>query len=162
MQKSLEQAQKQGFLDLNKWANDTVRRIQLNYWTQNIWPLGYPGPYKDYRKKNTGSTGNSFRHIYAKVYNSAKGDTTKISFFFKYYLYFVDMGVGRGRSWEFQYEDAKYNKLFHKWDGEGDRQQRPFLTMELRHQIRRLSAMLENYYAEKIQIDIVSTLEDLD
>lgn len=72
------------------------------------------------------------------------------------------MGVGRGRSWEFQYEDAKYNKLFHKWDGEGDRQQRPFLTMELRHQIRRLSAMLENYYAEKIQIDIVSTLEDLD
>lgn len=160
MQNTLEQAQEQKFLDLNKWADDTISRIKINYKTQNVWPMGFPGPYQGYNGKKDGSTGDSFRQIYTRVFNSASGDTEKIYFFFNYYLYFVDMGVGRGRPWEYEFSNAKYNKLYQQWRGRGDRQQRPFLTMEIRHQIRRLSFLLEKYYAEKVRLDIVAALEE--
>lgn len=165
MQKSLDEARKQKFLDLKKWALTTIQSIHRNYGTQKVWPRGYPGPYIGYRntpaaKRSTGES-FSYRNFYAKVYNMAEGDTEKISFFFRYYLFFVDMGVGRGRKWRFEGEDAKWNKLYEEWKGQGDRQQRPFLTMEIRHQITRLSEMVQAYYHDIVQIDVVEALEGL-
>lgn len=49
MQKSLDEARKQKFLDLKKWALTTIQSIHRNYGTQKVWPRGYPGPYIGYR-----------------------------------------------------------------------------------------------------------------
>ena len=72
-----------------------------------------------------------------KVYNAAGGNTEKISFFFNYYLYFVDMGVGGGQPIERvdRSDKAKYNKLYKHWDDRGDRQSRPAFAMEFRYQL---------------------------
>lgn len=162
MQQSIEQAKEEKFLELTKWANHTIARIRKNFDKQKVWPMGFPGPYKGYAgtERSKGSTGESYspRRLYAQVYNMAGGDTERITFFFRYYLYYVDMGVGRGKHWKFENEDAYYNRLFRKWQGEGDRQQRPFLTMEIRHQLRRLEGILLAYYSEVIETKIVTDL----
>jgi hypothetical protein len=85
-----------GVLDLTVWAENMKKRLEKNFGTQNIWPLGNPGPYIGYRNTRSAKrhkSGQSLQKFYAQVYAGAGGDTEKISFFFNYYLYFVDMGV---------------------------------------------------------------------
>ena len=167
-QKSVKQAAKEKRLDLTYWAEGVVKRLKTNFDTQNIFPYGYPGPYPGAARKQTkdgrfeGSTGNAFRSIYAKVYNAAGGNTEKISFFFNYYLYFVDMGVGAGRPIETvdRSDKAKYNRLYKTWKDTGDRQSRPAFAMEFRYQIFKLSTLVSAYYGRLITNGIVFSLTD--
>lgn len=165
-QSSIPQAVRDDFLDLTQWADNMVTHLQNNFETQNVWPRGNPGPYIGYRntsaaKQNTGSGINS---IYAALWAGSNGDTRKISFFFKYYLYFVDMGVGAGRPIESveRSKDAKWNQLYEKWKEEGDRQSRPLIAMELRHQLTRLEIIVSSYYQDVIENGtIVSFLDEM-
>lgn len=157
-QKSVKQAVRDKKLDLTYWAEGVVKRLKLNFDTQNIYPYGDPGPYPGSPK----STGDAFRSIYAKVYNAAGGNTEKISFFFNYYLYFVDMGVGGGQPIERvdRSEKAKYNRLYKPWDDTGDRQSRPAFAMEFRYQLFKLSYIVSAYYGELITNGIVFSITD--
>lgn len=127
-QKTINQAVKDEFLDLTRWANNMIRQLQANFETQHVWPGGFPGPYIGYRNTPAAkkSTGQAYRRMYAKVFNGAGGDTKKISFFFNYYLYFVDMGVGAGQPIEDVDRDefAHYKKLYKKME----RRRRPPVT----------------------------------
>lgn len=163
-QRNISEAVNKKFLDLTKWANNMITQLRRNYETQNVWPGGHPGPYIGYR--NTpgakGSTGDSYRTMWAKVYAGANGDTEKVSFFFNYYLYFVDMGVGAGQPIEDvdNEEDAHWGRLYKKWKGQGDRQSRPILAMELRHQLYRLQTLVSAYYGQLVENGLVVSFED--
>lgn len=167
-QKTIKQAVGDKKLDLTYWAEGVVKRLKLNFDTQNIFPYGHPGPYpgasrvKQKDGTMTGSTGDAFRSIYAKVYNAAGGNTEKISFFFNYYLYFVDMGVGAGQPIEAvdRSDKAKYNRLYKQWRDRGDRQSRPAFAMEFRYQIFKLNALVSAYYGRLITNGIVFSLTD--
>ena len=165
-QKSVKEATSQKKLDLTYWAEGVVKRLKKNFDTQNIFPYGNPGPYPGSPVKSdkypNGSTGDAFRSIYAKVYNAAGGNTEKISFFFNYYLYFVDMGVGGGQPIEKvdRSDKAKYNKLYKPWPDAGDRQSRPAFAMEFRYQLFKLSTIVSAYYGRLITNGIVFSITD--
>lgn len=160
----LSQDAERGQLDLTLWAENMKKRLEANFGTQNIWPKGHPGPYIGYRNTSVAKhhkDGHALQEFYAKVYAGAGGDTEKISFFFNYYLYFVDMGVGAGQDIT-QVDDsasAKYNKLYKTWDRQGDRQSRPALMMEFRWQMLRLEAMVTSFYQRFIENGLVSSLD---
>mgnify|MGYP003462458877 FL=1 len=100
--------------------------------------------------------------MYAKVFNGANGDTKKISFFFNYYLYFVDMGVGAGRPIELvnRSKDARYNQLYQSWKRQGDRQSRPVVAMEVRHQLRRLEVLVSSFYQEFVENGMLVSFQE--
>lgn len=161
-QRGIDQAIEQKKLDLHLWADQVLKRIILNMKREMISPFGHPGPYAGYDNRKNGAM--SIRKLYARVYNDAGGNTEKITFFFSEFLNYIDMGVGveqtfeqlraKGRS----SKKARYNRRYARWEGEGDRQQRPFLGMEFRHQIRRLQSMLLEYHTEDIQMVLVDAL----
>lgn len=157
-QKSVRQAASEKKLDLTYWAEGVVKRIKLNFDTQNIFPYGSPGPYPG----SPVSSGDAFRGIYAKVYNAAGGNTEKISFFFNYYLYFVDMGVGAGQPIEAvdRSEKARYNRKYKDWDDRGDRQSRPAFAMEFRYQLFKLGTIVSAYYGRLVTNGIVFAITD--
>lgn len=163
-QRGISQAATEQKLDLTLWADNMVKHLKNNFGTQNVWPRGFPGPYIGYR--NTPAAGNStsrgMNSIFAAIWSGSGGNTEKISFFFNYYLYFVDMGVGAGHPIEDveRSEDARWNKLYKKWDGEGDRQSRPMLSMELRHQLLRLEIIVSSYYQELIENGVLISFSD--
>lgn len=167
-QKSVSQAAKERKLDLTYWAEGVVKRLKTNFETQKIFPRGFPGPYPGAARKQLkngkfeGSTGDAFRSIYAKVYNAAGGNTEKISFFFNYYLYFVDMGVGAGQPIVNvdRDEDARYNKRYKTWKDTGDRQSRPAFAMEFRYQLFKLSTIVSAFYGRLITNGIVFSITD--
>ena len=158
-QKGIKNAVSEGKLDLTNWAENMKKRLEANYEKQNVWPRGYPGPYIGYRNTKSAkkSTGQSIRRFVSQVWAGANGDTEKISFFFYEYLYFVDMGVGRGQPIETVERSmpANWKKLYQEWEGEGDRQSRPVLTMELRHQCRRLETLVSSFYQDYVQVVMV-------
>lgn len=160
----ISQAAREEKLNLMLWAENMVKHLKNNFGTQNVWPRGFPGPYIGYR--NTPAAGNStsdgMNSIYAAIWSGAGGDTKKISFFFNYYLYFVDMGVGAGQSIDEveRNEDARWNKLYKQWNGEGDRQSRPMISMELRHQLTRLEIIVSSYYQELIENGVIVSFTD--
>lgn len=164
VQKSISQAVKENRLDLTEWAENMLQRIRFNFIKQYVWPYGEPGPYVGYKNKpkSKKSTGAGLKSLYAAVYAGANGDTEKISFFFNYYLYFVDMGVGAGQTIHEvdRSANARYNRRYKKWKGEGDRQSRPIISMELRHQIRRLDTLISAYYGDAIVNGIIASLTD--
>lgn len=161
------------------WANNLTKQLQNNYDSQKIFPRGYPGPYPGYlainAKKKEGkgawkSTGESIRKLYADVYNGAGGMPELIIFYFRYYLQFADMGVGKGTKYEQVDNAAKahWGRLYKKWgntnyDGrtvkkskvasvktpskQRARRSRPHLMMEFRHQLTRLELIVTEYYS---------------
>ena len=164
VQRGIDKAVKEERLDLTLWAENMKKHLERNFETQKIWPRGEPGPYIGYRntpaaKQNTSEGLNSF---YAQLWAGADGDTEKISFFLHYYLYFVDMGVGAGQPIEDVERSsyAKFNQLYKRWDGEGDRQSRPVLSMEFRHQLTRLEVLVSSYYQEFIETGVVVSFMD--
>lgn len=167
-QRGIQEALKEERLDLTVWAENMKKRLQQNFETQNVWPMGFPGPYIGYRntpaaKRHLKNNPNrSINRFYARLYNGANGDTKKIEFFFNYYLYFVDMGVGVGRHIEDvdNTSPANWRTLYKKWDGQGDRQSRPILAMEVRHQLRRLQMLVLSYYEEYIENGVLVAFDD--
>lgn len=163
-----DKAVQENKLELYHWADNVLKRIMFNFKRQMVWPFGKPGPYTGYRNTPAAkfSTGDGIRSLYARVYADANGDTDKIIFFFKEYLYFVDMGVGVGQDIDAldkksgRTKNARYNRRYMRWDGEGDRQSRPILAMELRHQLRRLQEMLVIYNSERFSVVIADALSD--
>lgn len=162
-QSNIEQAVSEQRLNLERWANGMIEQLHKRFATQNTWPLGYPGPYRLYKVRHKGSsTGEAYRNIWTTVFNGANGDTEKVSFFFREYLYFVDMGVGAGQPLEKvdNAAPARWNRLYKTWQGEGDRQSRPQLTMEIRHQVRRLTTLLATYYNDCIENGLVFSFQE--
>ena len=141
-QKSLKEAHEQGFLELSNWADLMIQRIKMNYEVQRIWPLGKGGggPYKDYhiinaaRRGKYRSTGESFtkQNLYSRVLAGAGGNTVAVDFFFRYYLFFVDWGVGKGQTKNEVPENGipKMKKRYADWQFTGDRQRRPVVMGE--------------------------------
>jgi len=70
-------------VDLEKWAQITIEKWQWNLVSKN---LVY--------------SGDLLRSFTSQVYADAAGDSMMISFAFNYYLKMLDMGVGKGVSFE--------------------------------------------------------------
>lgn len=164
------------------WADNMMLQLRHNYESQKIFPMGWPGPYPGYQYENAKkrqssnksswvSTGESFRNIYSMVYKGASGNPELIQFFFRYYLMFADMGVGKGTKYG-QVDNATkahWGRLYKKWgdthyDGrktkkskvpsvkttmkQSSRRSRPHLMMEFRHQLTRLELIVTEYYSK--------------
>ena len=93
---------------------------------------------------------------------AANGNSFKIDYFFKYYLYFVDMGVGAGKSYN-QVNNglpATNEARYMPWNGTGDRQSRPALMMEFNYQINRLFRYMCSKYETDGLLTVIHALED--
>lgn len=166
-QKSIKDAFDDGHLDLTHWAEGVITRLQKNFDTQNVWPMGYPGPYAGYRNTRSGrrhqrNEGSAMRKFYSSLSNAASGDTRKIEFLYNYYLQFVDMGVGTGVHYHYQPKKARYDELFEKWKEQGDRHSRPIVSMEFRHQLTRLAFILQSYWADSIEVGFITIFTEND
>lgn len=158
-QVGFEKAVEEGRLDLEHWAEHAKKLILKNFAMRKIFPMGFPGPYAGYKevndkRKKTGkwfSSGQAYNSIYTKCYAAANGSTEKIDFFFIKYLRFVDAGVGKYQHYKGT-KRAKYNKELAPWGTtvRKKRVQRPFLNMEIRHQVTRLRRIVIRYYQRDI------------
>lgn len=166
-QTSLKQAHEQGYLELSNWANLMIQRIKMNFEIQRIWPKGPGGggPYKDFwivnanRKGKYKSKGEAFldRNLYAKVVAGADGNTVAVDFFFKYYLFFVDWGVGAGQDIGQVPEKGvpKMKKRYANWRRRGDRQRRPVVQGAIRGSRFFLGKMLEDYWGKEAELAVL-------
>lgn len=171
-QKTISQAHKEGKLELDKWAESMIKRIRMNFEVQRIYPKGFDGggPYKDYavineRRRKSGqphSTGDAYRTIRKLVHEGAGGNTVAVDFFFKYYLLFVDWGVGRGMKAHDVNTSKKPkmndNKPYRVWKRMGDRQRRPVVLGEIRNSRFYLGKLLEKYWGREAELAILHGL----
>lgn len=166
-QKSLKQAHEQGYLELSNWAELMIQRIKMNFDVQRIWPLGAGGggPYKDYHIVNAArngkyrSTGEAFlkQNLYSKVLAGAGGNTVAVDFFFRYYLYFVDWGVGAGQTINEVPENGipKMKKRYANWRYTGDRQRRPVVIGAIRGSRFFLGNILQDYWGKEAELAVL-------
>lgn len=72
------------------------------------------------------------------------------------------MGVGAGQPIEDveRSKDARFNQLYQIWKEEGDRQSRPIIAMEVRHQLRRLEVLVSSYYQDFIENGVLVSFQD--
>lgn len=166
-QKSLKQAHEQGYLELSNWGELMIQRIKMNYDVQRIWPLGKGGggPYKDYHIVNAArrgkyrSTGDSFtkQNLYSKVVAGAGGNTVAVDFFFRYYLFFVDWGVGKGQKLPDVPENGmpKMKKRYADWRFTGDRQRRPVVLGAIKGSRFFLGNILQDYWGKEAELAVL-------
>lgn len=166
-QKSLKEAHEQGFLELSNWGKLMIQRIKMNYEVQRIWPLGKGGggPYKDYhiinaaRRGKYRSTGESFtkQNLYSKVLAGAGGNTVAVDFFFRYYLFFVDWGVGKGQTKNEVPENGmpKMKKRYADWQFTGDRQRRPVVMGAIKGSRFFLGNILQDYWGKEAELAVL-------
>ena len=164
-QNSLKEAHEQGYLELSKWADIMIQRLKMNYQIQRIWPLGRGGggPYKDYhivnaaRKGKYRSTGESIDSIRKKVYDGAGGNTIAVDFFFRYYLYFVDWGVGKGQKLPEVPEHGmpKMKKRYADWRFTGDRQRRPVIIGTIKGSRFFLGNILQDFWGKEAELAVL-------
>ena len=166
-QKSLKEAHEQGYLELSNWGELMVQRIKMNYEVQRIWPLGRGGggPYKDYHIVNAArrgkyrSTGESFtkQNLYSRVLAGAGGNTVAVDFFFRYYLFFVDWGVGKGQKISDVPEKGmpKMKKRYADWRFTGDRQRRPVVMGAIKGSHFFLGNILQDYWGKEAELAVL-------
>lgn len=166
-QTSLNQAHEQGYLELSNWGELMIQRIKMNFKVQRIWPegTGGGGPYKNYHIVNTNrkgryhSTGSSFlkQNLYSKVVAGAGGNTVAVDFFFRYYLLFVDWGVGKGQPKYDVPENGIPNmkKRYANWRYTGDRQRRPVVLGAIRGSRFFLGNILQDYWGKEAELAVL-------
>ena len=166
-QKSLKQAHEEGYLELSNWADLMIQRIKMNYQVQRIWPQGTGGggPYRNYHIVNAArsdlyrSTGESIlrRNLYAKVLAGAGGNTIAVDFFFRYYLYFVDWGVGVQQKLADVPENGLPNmkRRYANWRYTGDRQKRPVVLGAIKGSRFFLANILEDYWGKEAELAVL-------
>lgn len=145
------------------WAEDTIKRIRLNMQTQRVYP------YKPY-DGSPEATRSLYNTLYWSVHANANGDQFKVHFFFNYYAFFVDAGVGGGSPYQRNNDrTVDYNQRYKEWptrttkSGErrgAGRVSRPFFTSEIRHQVRRLGLIMTNRYGIMAQAAILYGLSN--
>lgn len=145
-------------------AHDTLENIARNFKTQGIFPSGeaWDGWFDENARNKYGrwhSTGagiDSFQFQLDDALQNVTDPTAKditLSFFFNYYLKFVDMGVGKGRPIETvaRNRPANHNVRYSQWGlpkyawdksvYSAPREHlthRPAIMMEFRHTARRM------------------------
>lgn len=166
-QKSLKQAHEQGYLELSNWAELMLQRIRMNFDVQRIWPRGTGGggPYRNYHIVNAArgsqhrSTGEAFlrRNLYAKVLAGAGGNTVAVDFFFRYYLFFVDWGVGGGQDITQVPDEGIPNmkRRYADWRYTGDRQRRPVVHGAIRGSRFFLGNILEDFWGKEAELAVL-------
>lgn len=169
-------------------AHDTLENIARNFQTQGIFPAGeaWPGWFEENARHKYGrwhSTGagiDSFRFQLDDALAGVTDPTAKditMTFFFDYYLKFVDMGVGRGRPIESvaRTRPADYKTRYSQWGLPGyawDRSvfsaprehptHRPAIMMEFRHTARRMQMYFGAQTARYAPAVIVSKFREID
>jgi len=106
-------------VDLEKWAQITIEKWQWNLVSKN---LVY--------------SGELLRSFTYQVYADAGGDSTMISFAFNYYLKMLDMGVGKGVSFEGSGKESGRKKY-------------KVYSSSIYSQIMRLLELLQAQYAQQ-------------
>ena len=166
-QKSLKQAHEDGYLELSNWADLMIQRIKMNYQVQRIWPQGTGGggPYRNYhivnaaRSERFRSTGQSIerRNLYPQVLAGAGGNTVAVDFFFRYYLYFVDWGVGVQQKLADVPENGLPNmkRRYANWRYTGDRQKRPVVLGAIKGSRFFLANILEDYWGKEAELAVL-------
>lgn len=134
---------------LHYFAKDTTERILGNFEKLNI--------SSPTNKKGRKSAGSLYRSIFWRVYNSAGGDSAKITFFYQHYATFVETGTGRGVRYSALEQLTKLEALSRP----GTRRvAKPFILSEIRLHTRMLLDRLMQMYAYTGGIYIVRSLSD--
>lgn len=168
-QSTIKQAHEQGMLKLDKWAEEMIRRIRMNFDVQRIYPKGPDngGPYKGYalineRRRMNGqphSTGDAYKTIRKIVHEGAGGNTVAVDFFFKYYLFFVDWGVGRGvKAYDVSQTkkpSLKSRSPYAAWKWKGDRQRRPVVLGTIRNSRFYVGELLQQYWGREAELAVL-------
>lgn len=99
------------------------------------------------------------RALRVKVWNASGGDKTKIVFFYRDYLRYLDLGVGRGE----KYTRKKMNPTFRSGEKYPETsgyhwQVKPWFLPILRQRIYSLQRILERKYGEYAQLMIIKNL----
>ncbi|MEG1585987.1 MAG: hypothetical protein RR346_03855, partial [Bacteroidales bacterium] len=152
-----------GYSNIDKtlaiWAENTLKRIRINFGTQYVYPVN--PPYDGARK----STGKAYQSLYWAVHSAAGGSEFRVNFFFNYYLLFVDSGVGKGHPYRRVNDaDLRYDTRYKVWPTRQNRSgrtvgngrvSRPILNAEIRHQVRVLESILYKYYDIEVKLAIL-------
>lgn len=104
-------------------------------------------------KLKIGNTGQLMDSFVRDVVMGAQGDVVKVSFAFKYYGRFVDMGVGKGVKIGGVKESATSRHLQGKMLG-NRRHPEKWYSKTLRHEQLRLTEILAEYYGQSA-IDMI-------
>lgn len=139
---------------LNQFCRDTWEQIRRNFKTQAVFPYEvYPG-YLDKNAKagarSWKSTGAAFDQLVFQV-KDASMSQARIDALFNYYLLYVDIGVGKGRSAsEVERESpSDYKKRYTQWAPKRNKTHRPILMSEIRH----LAARMRMMYTRRFDIN---------
>lgn len=133
---------------------EALEAIENNFETQKIFPYEvYPGYREINEEAGTGSwksTGKGMESFRGQVI-ADKVSTSRIDFWYDRHLDFVDMGVGKGRpiSKVERRLSADYKIRYMEWDAKQGSTQRPAISMEFRHQTRRM----QRYWANRFKFD---------
>lgn len=84
-----------------------------------------------------------------------------IYFFFRYYLFFVDWGVGVGQKVPNVPENGipKMKRIYAEWRYTGDRQRRPVVQSAIRGSRFFLGKMLEDYWDKEVNWPFCTDLD---
>lgn len=152
---------------IRMFVDQALTQLRVNARTQGMWPTEvYPGYAMINRKRaaagwshSTGEGANSFH----AVINDATPDGLTITFSFNDYLRFVEMGVGKGTSWNDVQNSRKANyksRYTKKWNRAVGQSSRPAFSMEIRHVQQRVRDYLADYYGKTGVIQVINTLAE--
>lgn len=152
---------------LKRFAQDAMEAVRTNFGAQHIWPVEiYPGfaAINAQRKKRGQwyATGRGSRSFHYSVSAQEGHETISISYID--YLRYVDMGVGKGRSYaDVQNErKARHNRRYVSfWDTHSGDTHRPAIMMEMRHVQGRMQRYFEDYIGREGEMLITKTFEEL-
>lgn len=136
---------------LYSWALNLVKRIHQEMAVQEISPFN---PY--YMGKGILKTSIDFDR---KVFNAARGDVKKITFFYEYYALFVEYGLGNGEA----YDKSKMDHSFksgtkYAYSKPGWRAPKPFLFHLVDQRVYSLARLIEHTLSENMTTFISNSL----
>jgi len=147
---------------LELMALDTLENLYRNFKVQGIFPYEvYPGyAQKNLRAKpgSWKSTGAAMDSFYFQV-KDAMIDNARIDFFYNYYLNFVDLGVGAGRSASdvTRSSPATFKSRYTtNWNPKAGKTHRPAISSEFRHLRRRMVRYFMNEYTYQANVMIIN------
>lgn len=141
------------------WAKDTLDGIRRNFKVQCIFPFEvYPGYAEKNKKVKRGwkSTGAAYDSFVAQI-RDASEDKLRMDFLYRYYMNYVDIGVGAGlKAGDVERGGVASNtRRYTKWNHPAGQTHRPAVAMELRHLARRMMRYMARRYEMEGQMAVL-------
>lgn len=159
---------------LKSWTAETLEAIRHNFKVQHIYPAGEV--YAGWFQKNDNapgsswhSTGSGFTSFYGSILRASQDFDVgvrewAVEFVYDYYLKFVDMGVGRGRTIQMVNRRLSADheiRYMSSWNPKEGSTQRPAIQMEFRFQTGRMRRYMASRYKYEAQVVVLNAIDGL-